>query len=43
MHKVQEVSFLLVAELDEGVEVYDLSMDIRYILSSLLLLFSIIY
>jgi hypothetical protein len=41
MHKVQEVSLLLEAELDEDVEVYDLSKGIRYILSLLLFTFSI--
>ncbi len=30
-------------DLDEDVEVYDLSMDIRYIFSSLLFTFSLIY
>ncbi len=43
MHKVREFSLLLVPELVEDVEVYDLSKDIRYILSSLLLTFSIIH
>ena len=43
MHKVREFSLLLVPELVEDVEVYDLSKDIRYILSSLLLTFPIIH
>jgi hypothetical protein len=43
MHKAQEFSLLLVTNLDEDVEIYDLSKDIRYILSSLLLPFSIIH
>ena len=43
MHKVREFSLLLVPELVEDVEVYDLSKDIRYILSSLLLPFSLIH
>ncbi len=43
MHKVREVSLLLVPELVEDVEVYDLSKDIRYIFSSLSISFSIIH
>ena len=42
MHKVQEVSLLLEAELDEDVEVYDLSKGIRYFFSSLLFPFSLV-
>ena len=43
MHKVREFSLLLVPELVEDVEVYDLGKDIQHILSSLLLTFSIIH
>jgi hypothetical protein len=40
MHKVQEFLLLLMTDLDEDVEVYDLSMDILYFLITIVHFFS---